>query len=177
MVAGKAGKPTIDFPAGTQFGALTVVQRVNTMPNASGGQKYRLRCICGERITKPRFYLVRQHNPLRHCGCMTPKADEPYTKRSWYAMHLRCYYVRHVAYKHYGGRGIEVDWRWHRDNPEGWENFKKDMGIRPQGMSIDRYPDVNGNYKPGNCRWATSKQQSNNQRRHMVTPDDEDVTT
>jgi hypothetical protein len=103
---------------------------------------------------------------LRHCGCKAVKADMPYTKRSWYAMHLRCYYTKHVAFHHYGGRGIEVCWRWHRDNPEGWENFKQDMGERPHGMSLDRYPNLDGNYEPGNCRWATSSEQRMNQR-HM----------
>jgi hypothetical protein len=168
MAGGKPGRPTIDFPAGHKFGDLTVLQKVRTMPNSPGGQRYRLLCICGNRITKPRFYLVRKQNPLKHCGCLAVKADEPYTKRSWYAMHLRCYYQGHVSYKDYGGRGICVDWRWHRDNPEGWANFKADMGIRPEGMTLDRYPDVNGNYRPGNCRWATPTEQNNNQRRHMV---------
>jgi len=153
-----------DFPAGTQFGSLTVVQKVRTPPNAPGGQRYRLQCKCGARITKPRFYLVRKHNPLRHCGCERVEADEPYTKRSYYAMHSRCYYTGHVSYKEYGGRGIKVCWRWHKDNPEGWENFKKDMGPRPKGMSLDRYPNVDGDYEPGNCRWATPTQQTLNQR-------------
>lgn len=159
-----------DFLPGDRFGMLRVIQKVRTMPNSPGGQKYRLECDCGNRITKPRFYLVRKNSPLKHCGCAKIQADEPYTKRSWYSMHLRCYYKAHVAYKHYGGRGIEVCWRWHRDNPEGWENFKKDMGVRPKNMSIDRI-DPNGHYELYHrdtgklqCRWATAETQSNNQR-------------
>lgn len=158
-----AGRPTLDFPAGHKFGDLTVIQKVRTPPRASGGQRYRLQCVCGQRITKPRFYMVRRQNPLTHCGCKDIQADEPYTKRSYYAMHSRCYYTKHVSYAQYGGRGITVCWRWHKDNPQGWENFKKDMGRRPQGLTLDR-KDPNGNYEPGNCKWSTPTEQTLNQR-------------
>jgi hypothetical protein len=159
-----AGRSGHDFYPGTQFGDLKVLGKVRTPPNSPGGQRYRLECICGNRITKPRFYLVRKSHPLTHCGCLSIQADEPFTKRSYYAMHSRCYYTGHVSYAQYGGRGIKVCERWHKDNPEGWENFKKDMGVRPQGKSLDRFPDVNGDYEPGNCRWATASQQTLNQR-------------
>lgn len=161
-----AGRPSVDFPAGTKFGDLTVVQKVRTPPNSPGGQRYRLKCVCGNRITKPRFYLVRRQNPLKHCGCKTFRQDPDiiYTRNSWYAMMSRCYYPGHVSWKEYGGRGIQVCYRWHKDNPKGFENFVADMGIRPKGKSLDRYPDVNGNYEPGNCRWATPSEQTMNQR-------------
>ena len=161
-----AGRPGLDFPAGTKFGDLTVIQKVRTAPNSPGGQRYRLQCKCGNRITKPRFYMVRKQNPLTHCGCQAIRADpqDVYTKRSWYAMHSRCEYKGHVSYKEYGGRGIKVCWRWHKDNPDGFKNFVEDMGHRPKGLSLDRYPDVNGNYEPSNCRWATASQQTLNQR-------------
>jgi len=163
------GKPTRgrpsknDLVAGTKLGDLTIIQKVRTPPGAPGGQRYRLECVCGKRITKPRFYIVGRAQPLRHCGCKTPKADDPYTKRSWYAMHSRCYYKKHRHYSNYGGRGITVCWRWHKDNPEGWENFKADMGTRPFGLSIER-KDNNGSYTPDNCCWATAKEQRANQR-------------
>jgi hypothetical protein len=163
---GSPGRPVIKIPAGTKFGDLTIVQAVHTPPGSPGGQRYRIRCVCGNRETVPRFYLMRK-KPKTHCGCKAVKADAPYTKRSWYAMHLRCYYKKHVCYKDYGGRGIVVDWRWHRDNPDGWENFKKDMGERPQGKTLDR-KDPNGNYHKDNCRWATPTEQNNNQRHHYA---------
>ncbi len=79
-------------------------------------------------------------------------------KRCWKNMHERCYRISNVAFKYYGGRGILVCQRWHRNNPKGFANFFSDMGIRPVGHSLDRI-DNDGNYEPENCRWATHEQQ------------------
>jgi hypothetical protein len=79
------------------------------------------------------------------------------TYRSWAMMLSRCRNSKDVSYQYYGGRGLKVCSRW-----ESFENFLKDMGERPKGRTIDRYPDKNGNYEPGNCRWATPSQQSSN---------------
>jgi hypothetical protein len=77
---------------------------------------------------------------------------------SWTAMKTRCNNPNIEGYKNYGGRGIKVCERW-----ETFENFLTDMGERPIGMSLDRINN-DGNYEPGNCRWATRKQQSLNSR-------------
>ena len=80
---------------------------------------------------------------------------------SWRSIRIRCYYPLHQGYKNYGARGITVCARWM--GKDGFKNFYKDMGQRPKGTTIDRL-DVNGNYEPSNCRWATPKQQLENRR-------------
>lgn len=76
----------------------------------------------------------------------------------------RCFNPKNQDFKYYGGRGIKVCERWHK-----FENFLADVGEPPPGLSIDRYPDKNGDYEPGNWRWATQKQQVENRRSYAQT--------
>ena len=85
------------------------------------------------------------------------------TYNSWAAMKQRCFYEKNIGYSSYGGRGITVCDKWLT-----FEGFFEDMGIRPDGTTLDRYPDSDGNYEPGNCRWATPIQQANNASTNQV---------
>lgn len=80
------------------------------------------------------------------------------TYRSWHSMIARCSYPSMQDWRLYGGRGITVCERW-RD----FRKFLADMGERPDGCSLDRI-DSDGNYEPGNCRWATASEQQRNKR-------------
>jgi hypothetical protein len=102
--------------------------------------------------------LGKQH--LRH-GNSTGYAVTP-TYQSWRSMIQRCTNPKRRNYKWYGGRGITVYNRW----LDSFDNFFKDMGQRPAGKTLDRYPNPDGNYEPGNCRWATQREQIHNSRRY-----------
>ena len=80
--------------------------------------------------------------------------------RSWSSMKTRCLNTRMPDYHNYGGRGIEICWRWRYS----YKLFLEDMGRRPTpGHSLDRI-DANGHYEPDNCRWATWIEQQRNRR-------------
>ena len=79
------------------------------------------------------------------------------TYKTWEAMLTRCNNADQKTFAAYGARGITVCKRWLK-----FENFLADMGERPSGKTIDRYPDKNGNYEPTNCRWATQIEQCRN---------------
>ncbi len=86
------------------------------------------------------------------------------TYRAWAAMKRRCYNPRAVNFKYYGGKGVAVCRRW-RDS---FGAFLSDMGNKPEGHTLDRFPNKNGNYEPGNCRWANQKSQCNNKSTNRI---------
>jgi hypothetical protein len=96
------------------------------------------------------------------------RAIEP-AYSSWKAMRYRCLNPSSPKYRYYGGRGIRICARW-----ESFDNFLDDMGPRPEGTTLDRFPNGDGDYEPANCRWATKAQQVANTRRRgpSVTPRD-----
>lgn len=178
----KPGRPaSVTIVTGQMFGLLVIRGRVKT----KDGAKWRTEClgrlkdgtICGKKELVPTQYLTRKANPKTNCGCQTYKDANPhkYEKVCWQTMHTRCEWYRHVSYAVYGGRGIKIDPRWSKDRPDGkgFENFIQDIGLCPQPhkMTVDRI-DPNGHYTKGNVRWATKKQQANNQRKDLVVKTD-----
>lgn len=88
-------------------------------------------------------------------------------------MKSRCYDRNHVSFKHYGGRGIAICERWLND----FAIFYADVGEPPSDRhTLDRR-DANGNYEPGNCRWATYIEQANNTRANLVLTFEDEIRT
>lgn len=153
---------------GQKFGRYTVIERNGVGPN--GMAAWLCQCDCGNRKTVIGNSLRQGH--VVSCGCYqkevairnglaTKKHGETRTPtyKTWISMKARCFNSSDQAYEHYGGRGITVCERW----ANSYELFVKDMGKRPRGMSIERI-NVDGNYEPQNCIWATPKQQARNRR-------------
>jgi hypothetical protein len=150
--------------AGAKFNRLTVVG--SSQLSSYGARRFMCRCECGNLVDVIGSRL--RCGTVKSCGCMARDAvvrksqthgkSESLTYYSWQSMRARCLNSAHPNFPKYGGRGILVCTRWNR-----FEDFLADMGERPIGTSLDRINN-DGNYEPGNCRWATKKQQQNNRR-------------
>lgn len=106
----------------------------------------------------------RHGDPLAYVGHPIHGLSHKPTWRSWASMRDRCLNPKSKNWKNYGGRGIAICEQW-----ATFGAFLTDMGIRPEDRTLDRI-DVDGNYEPGNCRWATRSEQQHN-RRDNRTPE------
>lgn len=167
-----ATRPLV-FVAGEKIGRLTILGQAGKTPH--GTITWSCLCDCGNTVSVAGTNL--KNRKTLSCGCwrrdQTVTSNIRRTKysgksslfrsaeyRAWAHIKSRCYNPRATGFKYYGGRGIEVCERW----LTSFDNFLADMGQRPSANhSIDRI-DVDGDYEPRNCRWATKEQQSINRR-------------
>lgn len=157
--------------SGFTFGSLTVLAHCG---RSSGNQLYKCRCDCGRLDSF--YYCNLVTGRTRSCGCLTGskigarflRHGESYTRgmtaeyKAWLGMKERCFNANGKNYRYYGARGITVCEQW----KDSYSSFLEHIGRRPStAHSVDRINN-DGNYEPGNVRWATRKEQNNNTRRN-----------
>lgn len=166
---------------GHRFGRLEVLEMVYGGRNT----KVRCRCDCGREITAL-AYNLRSGNTAS-CGCLlresraetgrkagaitgrmnaTHGMSRTRTYVAWKEAKKRCHSPKNKRFPSYGARGIAVCERWR----ESFEAFLSDMGECPPGLTLER-TDNNRGYEPGNCVWASRRQQVRNRRCNKATPD------
>lgn len=153
---------------GQRFGRLAVLRREeNSRP---GNTMWHCVCDCGTEKVVRGAHLTS--GASTSCGCVRIERTTKHGKsvspeyRAYYNMLKRCYYPADKAYPNYGGRGIQVCQAWRHS----FKRFYADMGPRPSARhSVDRI-NVNGDYAPGNCRWAVAETQEHNKRPRKDSP-------
>jgi hypothetical protein len=158
--------------AGHRFGRLTALRR--DFDNSKNGTYWICQCDCGTVKSVPGSNLVK--GLANSCGCLqreraakaatthgfAPSKNKPSEYTTWRSMRNRCELPKCVAYKDYGGRGIEVCERW-----KLFANFLEDMGLKPTPKhTLDRI-DNDGDYCQENCRWVTREVNSRNKRNNL----------
>ncbi len=155
---------------GQKFGRLTVIKRIE---NKGKYTNWLCKCDCGNQ-TEATSHILRK-GEKKSCGCLhrefiinknkVHEKSNTRLYRIYVGMKQRCYKVSEPCYKYYGGRGIKICNEWLQDFMSFY-NWAIANGYK-ENLTIDRI-DVNGNYEPNNCRWATRKEQMNNMRTNRL---------
>ena len=148
---------------GQIFERLIVLQR--TSNDAHGNTMWECQCLCGNSTIVSGTALKR--GLTRSCGCLklanshwvTHGRSNTKEYSAWRTAKQRCINPNNKDYESYGGRGITMCDSW----LHSFENFFKDMGLCPSNLMLER-KNNDGNYEPGNCKWATAKEQAANRR-------------
>lgn len=155
--------------SGQRFGRLVAICREPRRVNGRMRTFWACRCDCGQRHTVAVESLASGNTTS--CGCfqrevtaaqfVTHGRSKTRLHRIWSGMITRCTNPNDNAFHNYGGRGISICAAWRNS----FEAFARDVGEPPSARhSIDRWPDKDGNYEPGNVRWATPQEQGRNRR-------------
>ena len=156
--------------SGQRFGKLTAISYYGT--DKCGRATWLCKCDCGNEHIGVGAML--RSGEVSSCGCLYRKHNSSNTRlyAIWRSMKGRCSQKNNSNYANYGGRGITVCKEW--SGKDGFINFKKwayengfDEAKDGNEQSIDRI-DVNGNYEPSNCRWATREEQGMNKRTNRI---------
>lgn len=158
---------------GLKFNKLTVIKKIGR--NNYGKTEWLCKCDCGKETITTGNNL--KSGNTKSCGChnleqiikRNTKHNLRYTRiyQTWLSIKRRCYNKNFKEYHNYGGRGIVVCSEW-LDDFMNFYNWGMSNGYK-ENLSIDRI-NVNGNYEPSNCRWATLKEQANNKTtNHFIT--------
>lgn len=151
---------------GDRFSKWTVLREGSK--HYGGDRRWWCRCDCGnERLVFGSMLNSGGSTRCASCRKVTHGMCSTSTYKTYQKMLERCLSKNSISYPNYGGRGISVCDRW----AKSFEAFYEDMGEKPEGLSIERIDNSKG-YFPGNCRWATAKEQARNKRNnHFVEHD------